>query len=104
MGRWKTVIGSTLKARHFGSLRIEAKTGTRVSSQMTELGRPEFSSVARKISWLERFSNNVESAQKDHGDAPLLGNGPIETTFAYDNGDEAILKAKSETSSTPCSN
>ncbi len=31
----------------------------------------------------------------------LLDDGAIEIDFSYDNGDEAILKAKRETSSTP---
>ncbi|OHV73931.1 hypothetical protein [Ensifer sp. LCM 4579] len=37
------------------------------------------------------------------GHAELLDDGTIEITFAYHNGDEAILKAKPETSSTACS-
>jgi len=36
------------------------------------------------------------------GYAELLDDGSIEIAFAYDNGDEAILKAKPETSSTAC--
>lgn len=36
------------------------------------------------------------------GHAELLDDGFIEITFAYHNGDEAILKAKRETSSTAC--
>ncbi|MBV7518356.1 hypothetical protein [Ensifer sp. ENS12] len=36
------------------------------------------------------------------GHAELLDSGSIEITFAYHNGDEAILKAKRETSSTAC--
>ncbi|KPH04568.1 hypothetical protein B5K08_23455 [Rhizobium leguminosarum bv. trifolii] len=36
------------------------------------------------------------------GHAELLDDGVIEITFAYDSGDEAILKAKRETSSTAC--
>lgn len=36
------------------------------------------------------------------GHAELLDDGSIEITFAYHNGDEAILKAKRDTSSTPC--
>ena len=36
------------------------------------------------------------------GHAELLDDGSIEIAFAYHNGDEAILKAKSEASSTPC--
>ncbi|MDK1494285.1 hypothetical protein QN219_30460 [Sinorhizobium sp. 7-81] len=36
------------------------------------------------------------------GHAELLDDGTIEITFAYHNGDEAILTAKQETSSTAC--
>lgn len=36
------------------------------------------------------------------GSAELLDNGTLEIEFSYDNGDEAVLKAKKETSSTAC--
>lgn len=36
------------------------------------------------------------------GHAELLDDGTIEITFAFHNGDEAVLKAKRETSSTAC--
>ena len=36
------------------------------------------------------------------GHAELLDDGSIEITFAYHNGDEAILRAKRATSSTAC--
>lgn len=36
------------------------------------------------------------------GHAELLDDGSIEITFAYHNGDEAILKAIRQTSSTAC--
>lgn len=36
------------------------------------------------------------------GTAELLNDGTIEIEFAYDNGDEAILKAKRDPSSTAC--
>jgi hypothetical protein len=36
------------------------------------------------------------------GSAELLDDGSIEIEFAYRNGDEAILKAKRDTSSTAC--
>ncbi|WP_292442562.1 hypothetical protein [Mesorhizobium sp.] len=41
---------------------------------------------------------------RDHrdGSAELLDDGAIEITFTYHNGDEAILKAKQEPSSTAC--
>jgi transposase len=46
MGRWKTVIGTKLKARNFGNQTTEAKIGVRVLNRITELGRPEFRRVA----------------------------------------------------------
>ena len=36
------------------------------------------------------------------GHAELLDDGTIEIVFAYHNGDEAVLKAEKETSSTAC--
>jgi hypothetical protein len=36
------------------------------------------------------------------GHAELLDDGSIEIIFTYHNGDEAVLKAKRETSSTAC--
>jgi hypothetical protein len=36
------------------------------------------------------------------GHAELLDDHSIEISFAYHNGDEAVLKAKLQTSSTPC--
>jgi hypothetical protein len=36
------------------------------------------------------------------GHAELLDDGSIEITFAYHKGDEAILEARRETSSTAC--
>jgi hypothetical protein len=36
------------------------------------------------------------------GTVELLADGTIEIEFAYDNGDEAVLKAKPMTSSTAC--
>ena len=36
------------------------------------------------------------------GSAELLDDGTLEIEFSYDNGDEALLKAKRENSSTAC--
>lgn len=50
-----------------------------------------------------RWAGNDEMDEvSGDGRAELLDDGTIEITFAYDNGDEAVLKAKPETSSTPC--
>jgi hypothetical protein len=46
MGRWKTVIGSKLKARTFNNQKTEANIGVRVLNRMTELGWPNFERTA----------------------------------------------------------
>jgi hypothetical protein len=46
MSRWKTVIGSKLKARSFKNQKTETKIGVRILHRMTELGRPSFESTA----------------------------------------------------------
>lgn len=46
MGRWKTVIGSKLKARNFENQKTEARIGAQVLNQMTGLGRPSFEHTA----------------------------------------------------------
>jgi hypothetical protein len=50
-----------------------------------------------------RWAGCEEGGQvEDEGTAELLEDGTIEIEFAYDNGDEAVLKAKRMTSSTAC--
>lgn len=46
MGRWKTIIGSKLKARAFDNQKTKAKIGVRVLNRMTGLGRPGFEVTA----------------------------------------------------------
>jgi len=46
-------------------------------------------------------SDEMDDVNGD-GHAELLDDGSIEITFAYHNGDEAILKAKRDASSTAC--
>jgi hypothetical protein len=50
-----------------------------------------------------RWAGSDEGDQVEgEGTAELLDDGTIEIEFAYDNGDEAVLKAKREPSSTAC--
>jgi hypothetical protein len=50
-----------------------------------------------------RWAGSDEGDQVEgEGTAELLEDGTIEIEFAYDNGDEAVLKAKHVTSSTAC--
>lgn len=46
-------------------------------------------------------SDEMDQVEGD-GSAELLDDGSIEIEFAYHNGDEAVLKAKRDTSSTAC--
>jgi len=45
IGRWKSVIGSKLKARNFENQKTEVRIGVRVLNKMTGVGRPEFEAV-----------------------------------------------------------
>jgi hypothetical protein len=50
-----------------------------------------------------RWCGSDEGDQVEgEGTAKLRGDATIEIEFSYDNGDEAVLKAKRETSSTAC--
>jgi hypothetical protein len=49
MGRWKTVIGSKLKARTFNNQKTEANIGVSVLNRMTELGPPPISNASHEI-------------------------------------------------------
>jgi hypothetical protein len=50
-----------------------------------------------------RWAGCEEGDEVDgEGTVELLDDGSIEIEFTYRNGDEAVLKAKRETSSTPC--
>jgi hypothetical protein len=59
----------------------------------------EYSRSAVGFTW-EGF-DEMDEVSGD-GSAELLDDGSIEIEFAYHNGDEAVLKAKRETSSTTC--
>jgi hypothetical protein len=51
------------------------------------------------ITELRKEGDEVEG----EGTAELLDDGTLEIEFAYHDGDEAVLKAKRDTSSTACS-
>ncbi|WP_244283499.1 hypothetical protein [Pseudovibrio sp. Tun.PSC04-5.I4] len=42
MGRYKQVIGTSLKSRKFANQKTEAKINVSVLNRMTDLGRPTF--------------------------------------------------------------
>lgn len=46
MGRWKAVIGPSLRARNFENQKTEAAIAARVLNRMTALGRPQYERIA----------------------------------------------------------
>jgi hypothetical protein len=59
----------------------------------------EYSRASVGFTW-EGFDEMDEVS--GNGSAELLDDGSIEIEFAYHNGDEAVLKAERDTSSTAC--
>lgn len=59
----------------------------------------EYSRSSIGFTW-EGFEE-MDEVSRD-GSAELLDDGSIEIEFAYRDGDEAVLKAKRQTSSTAC--
>ena len=59
----------------------------------------EYARRTSSVSWAGREEGDQVEGE---GTAELLEDGMIEIEFAYDNGDEAVLKAKGTTSSTAC--
>ncbi len=56
---------------------------------------------ASSVSFTWYGSDEMDEVSGD-GHAELLDDGSVEITFAYNNGDEAIPKAKPQTFSTAC--
>ena len=67
------------------------------------LGRSRFAPCPslRQPHMLSAAYGEMDEVSGD-GHAELLDDGSIEITFAYHNGDEAVLKANRDTSSTAC--
>ena len=59
----------------------------------------EYSRTSVGFNW--EGSDEMDEVSGD-GSAELLDDGTLEIEFTYRNGDEAVLKAKRETSSTTC--
>ena len=94
IGRWRIVKADIWDRAHLdlcgpAMLTITAEAGLEVEYARDSIGF--------------RWTGCEEGDQVEgDGTAELLDDGTIEIEFAYHNGDEAILKAKRDTSSTAC--
>jgi hypothetical protein len=94
IGRWRIVKADIWDRAHLdlcgaAMLTITAEAGLEVEYARDSIGF--------------RWTGCEEGDQVEgDGTAELLDDGTIEIEFAYHNGDDAVLKAKRDTSSTAC--
>ena len=104
IGRWRIVESDLWDRAHLdlsgpATLTITAQGGE-ISFGALEAGL-EVEYARDSIGF--RWAGCEEGDQVEgEGTAELLDDGTIEIEFAYHNGDQAVLKAKPETSSTAC--
>ena len=106
VGRWRIVEADLWDRAHLdlcgpATLTITARTARR-NRLRRPAGRPRRRIQPRdSIGFTWAGCDEVDEVEGD-GTAELLDDGTIEIEFAYHNGDEAVLKAKRDTSSTAC--
>ena len=105
VGRWRIVEADIWDRSHLdlcgpativiqANGRGEIAFGALDAALDIEYGRPS-------IAFTWNGSDEMDQVEGD-GSVELLDDGSIEIEFAYRNGDEAVLKAKRDTSSTAC--
>ena len=104
IGRWR-IIEADLWDRAYldlcgpATLTITAQGGEIAFGAMEAALDVEFARDSIGFRW--RGSDEGDQVEGE-GSAEILDDGTIEIEFSYDNGDEAVLKAKRATSSTAC--
>ena len=104
IGRWRIVEADLWDRAHLdlcgpATLTITAQGGEIAFGALQAGLDVEYSRASVGFTW-EGF-DEMDEVSGD-GSAELLDDGSIEIEFAYHNGDEAVLKAKRDTSSTAC--
>ena len=105
IGRWRIIEADTWDGDHLdlcgpATMTIRADNHGEIAFGAMQAGLDlEYSRSMVFFTWagfdeLDEVSGN--------GDAELLDDGTIEVNFAYHNGDDAVLKAIRDTSSTAC--
>lgn len=104
LGRWRIVEADTWDRDYLdlcgpATLTITAQGGEIAFGAMEASLRVAYARDSIDFRW---YGSDEGDQVEGEGTAELLDDETIEIEFSYDNGDEAILKAKRETSSTAC--
>ena len=104
IGRWRTVEADLWDREHLdlcgpARLTITAQGGEIAFGAFEATLEVDYGRGSIGFRW---FGSDEGDQVDGEGDAELLDDGTIEIEFSYRNGDEALLKAKREPSSTAC--
>lgn len=104
IGRWRIVEADLWDRAHLdlcgpARLTITARGGEIAFGALEAGLEVEYARDSIGFHWFGCEEGNQVDGE---GTAQLLDDGTIEIKFAYYNGDEAVLKAKRDTSSTAC--
>jgi hypothetical protein len=104
IGRWR-IVEADLWDREYldlcgpATLTITAEGGDIAFGALEAGLEVEYSRDSIGFRW---FGSDEGDQVEGDGDAEFLDEGTIQIEFSYRNGDEAVLKAKRESSSTAC--
>ena len=104
IGRWRIVEADLWDRAHLdlcGSGSADDHRARRRNRLRRLGGRPR-SRIRPRLDRFHRAGCEEGDEVEGEGTAELLDDGTIEIEFAYRNGDEAVLKAKRDPSSTAC--
>ena len=104
IGRWRIVEADIWDRAYLNlcgpaTLTITAQGGEIAFGALEAGLEVEYARDSIGFSWT---GSDEDDQVEGEGTAELLEDGSIEIEFAYENGDEATLKAKRDPSSTPC--
>jgi hypothetical protein len=104
LGRWRIVEADLWDRAYLdlcgpATLTITAQGGEIAFGAMEAGLELEYARDSIGFRW---FGSDEGDQVEGEGSAELLDDGTIEIEFSYDNGDEAVLKAKRHNSSTAC--
>jgi hypothetical protein len=104
IGRWRIVEADLWDRAYLdlcgpATLTITAQRGEIAFGAMQASLEVGYANDSIDFRW---YGSDEGDQVEGEGTAELLEDGTIEIEFSYDNGDEAVLKAKRETSSTAC--
>jgi hypothetical protein len=104
IGRWRIAEADLWDRAYLdlcgpATLTITAQSGEIAFGAMEASLHIEYAHNSIAFRW---YGSDEDDQVEGEGSAELLDDGTIEIEFSYDNGDEAVLKAKRMDSSTAC--